>query len=406
MSKNKFDDLLLRKFQEENFPYKKESWDKLAQLLPPGQQLSGQGLKNRQTQSGKWRVAVGIAAGIAILFSLLLVTGVLNRQAVNEASPVAKISGPRDVRPETTEGQAPASRTRQALNPALSLADEERAETVGPKRLEEGLKTPPATALLELPAKAGAVQSNAAEKTRPEPPVPARSIQQQEEASDALAQSVSDLDKQTYYNSLLPSPEVSAAAPPSRTIVSVGGGVNYGTLNTGYALGVSAKQKVGDRFFVEGSVGMIYNNNARNVADYNTISGFNAAARPSAANAMKLNSPALSPIENLYYFQVNPAVGYEIDEQFSVSIGGDLQHLITAHAESPKVQYSAEKVFIFPVLDFGLTGKTEFSISPEIQAGIIYREGLSAWLRSDPGTAYLNRRYIQVQFKYSLPLGK
>src|SRR5690606_3517205 len=143
-------------------------------------------------------------------------------------------------------------------------------------------------------------------------------------------------------NSLLPSPEVSAAAPPSRTIVSVGGGVNYGTLNTGYALGVSAKQKVGNRFFVEGSVGMIYNNNARNVADYNTISGFNAAARPSAANAMKLNSPALSPIENLYYFQVNPAVGYEIDEQFSVSIGGDLQHLITAHAESPKVQYSAE----------------------------------------------------------------
>lgn len=414
MSKNELDDLLLRKFQEEDLPYKPASWEKLAQLLPPADGLSkrayGAGRKNH-------RIAYGVAAGLALLLGLFLAGRFLMPEETGNGLPVAvrapqattrtQVTTPTQVTKPLHATTRPQSTTQPMPHPESSAGLEPRSAASQPvtttvKAPGRGTNT---RAVAETLATAGPQLYDRHEDaaTRPEQ----AGLPEGTDPPPAGDRVWSEREKTAYYNSLLsPSATGAGETAASRTVLSVGGGVNYGTLNTGYALGVSAKHKLGDHFFIEGSLGMLYNNNAHNVADYNTISGFKAAARPSSAGSMKLNAPAISPIENLYYVQVNPALGYEISEQFSLSLGGDLQHLITADAASPTVQYSAEKVRIFPVLDLGLTGKTEFSISPEIQAGILYREGLSAWLKSDPGTAYLNRRYIQVQFKYSLPVGK
>ena len=187
-----------------------------------------------------------------------------------------------------------------------------------------------------------------------------------------------------------------------KTHVAVGGGVNYGNLNTGYTAGVTVKRKVGSDFFVDGTVAMLYNNNANNVAVNNGPPITNVASRPSSTMS-SISSPALDPIQRLYYVQVNPSLGYQVEDRVAVSVGGDFQRMLGGNDEV--VQPQNDNTKIFPTLDVGLTTKTEFTISPNLQAGVVYREGLNNLVNGSDAGKYVNRRYLQVQFKYNIPMG-
>jgi hypothetical protein len=154
---------------------------------------------------------------------------------------------------------------------------------------------------------------------------------------------------------------------------------------------------------VDGTVAMMYNNNATNVAANNgpSVGGNgNTAARPSSFES-SISSPALDPIQRLYYVQFNPSVGYQIEDKVALSVGGDFQRILNKRDEIIQPNNSDTKVF--PNFDIGITTKSEFTITPNIQAGLVYREGLNNLLKGDGGK-YVNRRYFQVQFKYNLPL--
>jgi len=192
------------------------------------------------------------------------------------------------------------------------------------------------------------------------------------------------------------------AGTGKQTIIAVGGGVNYGSLNAGYSIGITAQHKLGNNFFVDGTIAMMYNNNINNAGNYaGQAPAF--ASRPASFIAAA-PSKTFTPTQNLYYLQFNPSFGYEIGNKIAISMGGDVQQMISDDQYVDKVQVYPDGVRVFPTLDLGITGKTEFNVTPHIRAGIIFREGLNNFLMSNSPTQYVNRRYFQVQFKYAIPV--
>ncbi len=200
---------------------------------------------------------------------------------------------------------------------------------------------------------------------------------------------------------------------PYNNVMNVGinGGYNFGTMNTGYALSIKAKANITKDVFIDGTVGIAMNN--MNTPTYN-VPMSNVKARPSGASNQNVNLPAVkNEAQQLLYMQVNPSVGYNVNKRITVSMGADLQRLVKTQGSDPinnNVYFDAanRSVSIIPQTDLGLTGKTEFNISKNISAGLIYREGINNLFRTADmemeGVNYLNRRFMQVQFTYNIPV--
>lgn len=430
MSKNEFDELLLKKLRDEELEYNPAHWDRLAQLLPPT-------LTPASVNKGKkWTIAAGIAAALALALATVFFVKLMNQSGTdNAAQPaVAQQTGatPNAIAPGNTQpipapqpvlahtpqhaGQAmpsAAANNRQQVaaqhapvnstalnNPAANQNATLNNKTILPDVLLPAAQPKEAIAdnktIKEqvpvvqevLPEPNKAVKNNTAVKREPEP---------------AYAYNNTYSGASAFYEGKHPNKD------SRKTSISLGGGVNYGNLNTGYTAGISIRRKVAGDLFVDGSVAMLYNNNASNVAVNNgpplADNTSNTGAKPTAFNnETNLASPALDPIQKLYYVQFNPSIGYQVEKHVALSVGGDFQQILNSRGEQDEiVQPGTNSAKVFPNFDVGLTAKTEFSITPSIQAGLVYREGLNNLLKSD-GARYVNRRYIQVQFKYNLPV--
>lgn len=187
------------------------------------------------------------------------------------------------------------------------------------------------------------------------------------------------------------------------TSVALGGGMNYGALNTGYALGVSARQSLSKHLFVEGTVSFLYNNQASKASSYPGAP--TTPSRPSSYAYSNIKAPSVGMISDFYFIQVNPSFGYQINKFLAFSVGADLQQRIASMSQNGTAVFTpSTDPKIIPKLDLGFTGKTEFLISPKIEAGLLYRNGLNNFLDPQRQFPYLNRRYLQVQLKYNFLL--
>lgn len=413
MSKNEFDELLLKKLQGEELEYDPAHWDQMARLLPPTLAPASEGKRTGK----KWPLAAGIAAAVAaVLFSVFLMKQT-NHSTEPSAPATALTENPGNAGatvPQQTEQTAgpnmppdqsntPASPVRQ--HTAMQRSPQQQPPTT-PASLPAVVNDPPPAAQHPVPVVPGpaiAIKPEPARENQYQSPSP-------QPGTTETKQEVSPAYAYNHYNSASAFYEGRnpGAASNKKTSVSLGGGVNYGNLNTGYTAGVSVRRKVAGDFFVDGTVAMMYNNNASNVAVNNgppLSDNTNTAARPNAFNnETTLAAPALDPIQKLYYVQFNPSIGYQVEKHVALSVGGDFQQILNRKGEQDEiVQPGTNSSKVFPNFDVGLTAKSEFAITPSIQAGLVYREGLNNMLKSE-GSKYVNRRYIQVQFKYSLPV--
>lgn len=463
MSKNEFDALLLKKLREADFEYNPAGWEKLSQLLPPvsdaiagdssfdaslinklnteeleykaehWEQLAGMlppalaPFADQQPTfipGGKkrWGLAAGIAAALVLAVGSVLFFSQMNRTG-------------------TTENNQPqiANNTNPALNTTVrptqsNIQQTTTAQPIQPQVMPHSINGQ-ATQTNNIAAHNNQAANNHTQNSffnnNLNPVVPAVAPQQpQDIAHNEVApqpavvapQPTNDIEN-SLYRKHAPAPgvaspvyaynEVSDASAfyegnantkhNPKTSISLGGGVNYGNLNTGYTAGITVRRKVAGDFFVDGTVAMMYNNNASNVAVNNgpSLTDPNTATRPASFNETPLASPALDPIQKLYYVQFNPSIGYQVEKHVALSVGGDFQQMLNKKEEIVQPQSNNSK--LFPNFDVGLTTKSEFSITPNIQAGLMYREGLNNLLKND-GSKYVNRRYVQVQFKYNIPV--
>lgn len=454
MSKNEFDELLLKKFREAELEYNPASWDKLSQLLPSNpaagdssfdellrNKLQGDELEykaehweqlalllpptlvpvsNTDTfiagnKNKRWGLAAGIAAAIVLMVGTVFFFKQINNgpDESNQPSLVKK-----DPKPNNSNTTSPQNNTNTVTNtpqnPAVAQQNNVQPQTVSPVQQQAVKNNTQNNSLYNT------INTTIPNIITPQQPqqiaqnniIPSQPAIIQEEPP--VEQKITILDKENqvpenyaYNNTTYASAFYEGNGKnnkKAKTSVALAGGVNYGNLNTGYSAGVSIRRKVAGDFFVDGTVAMMYNNNASNVAINNGPSlsdNNNTAARPAAFNETPLASPALDPIQKLYYVQFNPSIGYQIEKHVALSVGGDFQKMLNKTEEI--VQPESNNSKLFPNLDVGLTAKSEFSITPNIQAGLMYREGLNNLLKND-GSKYVNRRYVQVQFKYNIPV--
>lgn len=438
MSKNEFDALLLKKLQEEALEYNPDSWQQLSQRLPLAdmseaadgfdsllisklqegdfefQPKSWEAIQQKlndaaavpQTRSfdrKRWVIAIGSAAAVCAVIGLTINFQSGNKNDLNQNAGITTV--------KQTTIAAPATKAEQVQQPpAVGKSTNAIAH-------QNHTKTPAVKNGLGLVTPAGNPGSNSVEKvnTPIQEPVstvviksdnkPGILIDKEKNKEIAKRNDAANAYAQSRINQMWPEPVAgadNAKKETAKTNVAFGGGVNYGNLNTGYTAGASLKRKIGSDFFVDGTVAMIYNNNVNNVAVNNNTSTSLPPAGAAAKNtASSFSSPALEPIQRLYYVQINPSLGYQLDDRIALSVGGDVQQNLNSSDQI--VQPDNNNTKIFPTTDVGLTTKSEFTISPNLQAGLIYREGLNNLVGSDAGK-YVNRRYLQVQFKYNIPL--
>jgi hypothetical protein len=457
MSKNEFDELLLKKLREAELEYNPASWDKLSQLLPSspaaGDSSFDESLRKKLqdneleykaehweqiaqmlqpalvpvtdhatfitgNKNKRWGLAAGIAAAIVLMVGTVFFFRQMNNnpdqptqpslakknEQTNNTNTIIKQQTNKNTTTNTQQAPAIAQQSKLQQQSVVSPVQQNAAKnnmqnnslynTINqitpniitsqqPQQIAQNDIIPQPATIVEQPPVEEKIALQAPAK---ETPIPERYEYNSNSYVSAFYEGNGNSNKS------------------AKTSISVGGGVNYGNLNTGYSAGVSIRRKVAGDFFVDGTVAMMYNNNATNVAINNGPSlsdNGGAAARPASFNETPLASPALDPIQKLYYVQFNPSIGYQIEKHVALSVGGDFQQMLNKKEEI--VQPESNNSKLFPNFDVGLTTKSEFSITPNIQAGLMYREGLNNLLKND-GTKYVNRRYIQVQFKYNIPV--
>ncbi|WP_118952688.1 hypothetical protein [Taibaiella helva] len=409
MSKNEFDELLLKKLRNEELEYNPAHWDRLAQLLPPTLTPASAGKGKKQ-----WVIATGIAAAVALALATVFMIQLLNgpddkpaQPSVAHQQPPAGTTAPENNtasrEPVTKPGLPGKDKGTPAADKAAGTNDRNLAQE------EQGvlpdLNSHSPAPVVPVPDNNPKVREQVAVTREPEPTAP---LKEKTNGNLFLNPATSNKVKESKEYTYHADPSVALndyTKHERKTSISLGGGVNYGNLNTGYTAGVSVRHKIAGNLFVDGTVAMMYNNNANNVVANNgppmTENG-KIAARPTAFNnETTLASPALNPIQKLYYVQFNPSIGYQVEKHVALSVGGDFQRMLNRNDEIVQPENVSSK--LFPNMDVGLTAKSEFSITPNIQAGLVFREGLNNLLRND-NSKYVNRRYVQVQFKYNIPV--
>jgi hypothetical protein len=405
-----FDTLLVAKLQEDNFDYNPKSWNQLAE------RLDNKVPENKPVTTPfplrKWGIAIGTAAAIIIAIGLAVKFNNADNEIGTNNPVIVKNTEPKPQVPEISQKQNVTQQTQPATNivPSQSMV-QQSGQIHNSNILPDQPVVNNQNAVLSPNNNQPiiVVHENKTEVAQaPNAPVIVKAQTNEINAinkgitAPVKQESNSNYIAQNQANNPWPVSDYGPPAPSKpKTNISFGGGVNYGNINTGYTAGVSVKRKIGSDFFVDGTVAMMYNNNANNVAANNgpSVNPPNTASRPTNS-INSFSTPALDPIQKLYYVQMNPSFGYQIEDKIALSVGGDFQKMLNKKDEI--VQPDNNNTKIFPTMDIGLTTKSEFIISPNLQAGLVYREGLNNIFKSD--APYVNRRYVQVQFKYNIPL--
>jgi hypothetical protein len=171
--------------------------------------------------------------------------------------------------------------------------------------------------------------------------------------------------------------------------ISVAGGVSYGTVNTGYVLGAVADRKLGNKFGLELTVAYVGNAAATDNSTYPSYPGSNVYIPP-----VKPASVVTSPLN---YLQLTPMLDYSLSKKITLSAGADVQRLLQDH--NVTVFYN-DNARVAPLIDLGMLLRVEYAVLPRLKAGVSYRLGTNNIL--SPGNHYLDRNYMQLQFRYKL----
>ncbi len=403
MKTKEFDAHIRKKFEESDFEYKAGAWERLAWQMENNIAITSPPKKKKRG----FILISGIAASILLAVAIMFYPGAEKQpatvSAVSSVSDVMTIQPseamveptPEAATPEEISGMENIVRhrpTRQSIMPQsnirkdIAVAQTTESETgMGNKQQE----TKPETGGTDINLMNAPVQKQA--------------------------------KKQYALNEYAAYPEEKITH--RKIDLSLGGGYNYGSLGSGYTLNANMQKNLSSGFFIAGDVGIV-NNSASNttitqttvnaappvtsgtsgtppgIGTSNSGSGFTGTggnAIPGAiVNAKATTVPTVSVNNiNLFYMQVTPMIGYKIGKKITVGAGADVQRLL-----QDKYDYVTDangNVYAIPATDIGMTGKAEYALSPRIQTGVQYRNGISNMLES--GKNYLERDYFQVQIK-------
>lgn len=212
----------------------------------------------------------------------------------------------------------------------------------------------------------------------------------------------------------------------AKTMLGISSGVNYGASISGYSIGATGKRMIGNKSYMEGDVAFVSNTStqkssymppssikqglmtAKKTLQLRSTDGTGTVPTTPPAATQKITeenyaytAPASPEMKednyNLYYAQVSPCIGYNLSRQISIGVGGDVQHLLLNGATATDNTGAPKEISAF---DIGFLGKTECALNKKIKAGLCYRQGVNNLINGS--TRYLDRNYLQVQLKYMI----
>lgn len=172
--------------------------------------------------------------------------------------------------------------------------------------------------------------------------------------------------------------------------LSVAAGFNYGTINTGYAIGAAIDKKLGNKLGLEVTMAYVGNTAAASSGSSSQPPPYSPPGKPSPA-------PVVASYSQLNYVQFAPMADYSLSKKITLSAGADLQRLLQDHDVT--VMYDND-LKVAPPIDLGMLLRTEYAIFPFLKAGLSYRLGANNIVA--PGNNYFDRNYMQIQLKYKL----
>lgn len=448
---NDFDRGLVQKFEAHDYEYNPAQWDRLAKQLPPA--------KNSRIKRYIWLPVSGIAAAIALLLGIPAVMQKNKDNASNVAATTkaperpVKAAGPANIVPATPSvtatitttttnttsnvGISNTSRNHTFLNNSQPVAVQPSAQTPTrviplvpdvPVKNEDAPVVTPQNSLPVNNIEPIANNITPATPKHPGNPVPdpviAREVVAAKPQIEApvlksteqpavvksmqppvnLATSLPETQQlvNTHFGNAIDPDDIGFNKNAKKTSLSLAGAYNRGSNNLGYMVGVNTRRSLGGKLYLEGDVAFA---SARNDLETYDIDRNSLDAPTKKVLLTSGNSPkALVGSElskDLYYLQVTPVVGYQVMKNLSFGAGADVQRLFQSGDKTKfVVDKDANAVKTAPTLDYGLVGKTEYTLFRSLKAGVQYRYGLNEVLA--PGKDYINRSYLQVQLKLGI----
>lgn len=391
MNLNDFDQQLRKKIDEEELVVNPLQWEKLENALP----------KEKTRKVLYFRIA-GVAASVAILlmgfwlyvqFNNKLINTVANTETKEQPSSktnpnntaTKESQSPQKIKLPISSEHSVATKQQQATQKNKTLYQQNKSnfpistqhEPIFKNKQDEGYgfnaNLSPSQESIEVPQESNTTKSLANSNTT--------ATNKQIASSPIIDIDNEHGDKHHLIN--------------KNTSINIAGGVNYGSLNLGYMAAISAKQHLGEKFYIEGSLGFLQNQevvtSTMSTNQYSQILNNSNRGRP----AKLTESPS-----GIYYLQFAPAIGYEILKDMSLGVGADIQRTLDGTIENRTIIATENGFKMMPIWDAGVTTRAEVALSKQIKAGLLYREGLNNLLSGTQN--YYNRRFVQVQLKLKL----
>lgn len=394
MKSKEFDELVKRSFENASLPYKPENWQKLSATLAEKEQ--------RRKRVLLWPLA-SIAASVAMAIGIFAWVS-NNKEDKNLQTKKTRITRSEDIAvrdvPATNNSsilpEAPLSAPEQKIN------EERRTRVVQPQQ-----QAPPVIVQQQTPViKRENVPQQQVLPVVPEAPVVVRNVdpeptehraevpkpEEKREEKKQVRSLAAITNPNTYYEDVVP------VKKERKQFVTMAGGLNYGTLSSGYVMGFSAGTKLGSNFYVESDLAFVGNiANEKNQKTTFTPKSTSPYARTTAT--AYATTVTVQRYYNLYYAQLTPTLGYKATRSLSVGVGADVQRLLINQVLITETDNPADSREL-PVYDMGLVGKTEYNLTKEIKASVFYRKGVNQALQGN--NKILDRDYLQLQLKFNI----
>jgi len=182
-----------------------------------------------------------------------------------------------------------------------------------------------------------------------------------------------------------------------KTYIHLTGGWNYSSLNSGFMAGINARQNISKKLYLEGD--LAYAHGKLNQASVLTTAHYNSLTKGNSIHMPFTNAIIQQPT-NFNYLQFNPSIGYMVLPKLTLSVGADMQQKLDQGTQTRTLVYTQGEIRLLPDFDMGITGRTEYNITPKMKAGILYREGINNLIRGN--NTYFDRRYVQIQLKFRI----
>lgn len=400
MKPKEFDELIRQRFDQNDFEYSPGNWSKLEEALD--------GRPKKRNMIMFWLMPVaGIAASVAMAIGATALLHHAVSVNTGENSGVAG-AGKRGEAAHAHVAPAPES-------PVLAAVPYVHEEIIINRTAKKGVRKPaakqPAVAAVKEESFGISLQ-NAIGNT------PARKTKSNTilfNSAPSVAKKEKDKEKETKKKPEAEEvvvatfkPEVIQKQPKLSIILS--GGLSRSTQanGSGYTAGATIRKMISKKVYIESDVAFTTSNNVqesshRDLLGYRTTTAAAKTTKESGKPTEKVPIySALIVDRNAYnqsYAQVTPSIGFKPVSKICVGVGPDFQQALSDNRPDA---LAAQQTTIqrAPLFDVGLVGKTEYSITRNVKAGVIYRKGVNNVIT--PMGKYVDRDYMQFQIKCAI----